>query len=81
MMLFEPLDFAHGHTRIDRHRAARLAMLRGRIVKKMAKIDHAADEVERAADRLIEATAADRTRQPVANRKGTDTAGRAFICL
>ncbi|MDX8451207.1 hypothetical protein RFM98_00400 [Mesorhizobium sp. VK9D] len=49
MMLFAPLDFAHGHTRADRHRAARLALLRGRMLKRMRKLDDAADEVEQAA--------------------------------
>ena len=55
MMVFQPLDM-HGSTRIDRHRAARLAMLRGRIVKKMAKIDHAADEVEQALAVFVQVT-------------------------
>ena len=56
MMLFEPLDFAHGHARIDRHRAARIAMLRGRILKRMSKIESAADQVEEAVKVFVAVT-------------------------
>lgn len=60
MMLFAPLDLAHGNKRIDRHRAARVAMLRGRIVRKVAKLDHLANDVEKAAGEVIEAVSVDR---------------------
>ena len=55
MVMFAPLD-THGETRADLHRAARLSMLRERVVKRFEKVDHSADAVETAADAFVEAT-------------------------
>ncbi|RWE11562.1 MAG: hypothetical protein EOS61_15645 [Mesorhizobium sp.] len=55
-MMFAPLDFDHREERSDLHRAARLSMLHNRMAKRMAKVDHLAEEVEKAADVLVEAT-------------------------
>lgn len=54
-MLFEPLD-TNGHKRSVLYHAARLEMLHDRVVKRMDRVDHLADEVERAAAVLVDAT-------------------------
>ncbi|MGX5839752.1 hypothetical protein ACWGTI_03395 [Mesorhizobium sp. ArgA1] len=54
-MLFAPLDM-HGEKRADIHRANRLSMLHDRVVKRMDKVDQAADEVEQAAAVLVDVT-------------------------
>ncbi|RUV41399.1 MULTISPECIES: hypothetical protein [unclassified Mesorhizobium] len=56
-MLFAPLD-SHYEERAALHRAARLSMLHDRIAKRMKKVDHLADEVERAAAELVDVTQA-----------------------
>ncbi|RWC10783.1 MAG: hypothetical protein EOS52_23730 [Mesorhizobium sp.] len=53
--MFEPLDMQY-EKRADLHRAARLSMLHNRIVKRFEKVDHLADEVERAAATLVDVT-------------------------
>ncbi|TIW20345.1 MAG: hypothetical protein E5V65_08465 [Mesorhizobium sp.] len=55
MVMFEPLDL-NGGKRAELHRVARLEMLYARILKRMSKLDDAADQVEQAATALIEAT-------------------------
>ncbi|AZO75016.1 MAG: hypothetical protein E5V92_01975 [Mesorhizobium sp.] len=62
MVMFEPLDL-NGGKRAELHRVARLEMLHARILKRMSKLDDAADQVEQAATALIEAT-----RQPAVDR-------------
>ncbi|MDG4908126.1 hypothetical protein P9228_16990 [Mesorhizobium sp. WSM4898] len=54
MMIFEPLDM-RGRKRADLHRAARLALLRGRILKRIGKVDNAAGSVEQATAPFAEA--------------------------
>lgn len=54
-MLFAPLD-SHYEERAALHRAARLKLLHERVVKRMEKVDHLADEVERAAAELVDVT-------------------------
>ncbi|OBQ94164.1 hypothetical protein A9K66_27995 [Mesorhizobium sp. AA23] len=51
-MVFAPLD-SHYEERAALHRSARLSMLRDRVVKRMAKVNHLADEVERAAAEFV----------------------------
>ncbi|MDX8457926.1 hypothetical protein [Mesorhizobium humile] len=53
-MLFEPLN-SDGRTRSALYHAARLEMLHKRVVTRMERTDHAADEVEAAAELLVEA--------------------------
>ena len=53
--MFAPLDM-NGENRADLHRAARLSMLHERVVKRLDKVDHAADAVEMAAAAFVEAT-------------------------
>ncbi|OHV67672.1 hypothetical protein LCM4577_24715 [Mesorhizobium sp. LCM 4577] len=55
MVMFAPLDM-HGEKRAEIHRSARLSMLHERVVKRMDKVDHLADEVEQAAAALVAAT-------------------------
>lgn len=52
-MMFEPLDMQF-QKRMDLHRAARLSMLRNRVVKRMDKVAHSVDEVEQAVAVLVE---------------------------
>lgn len=53
--MFAPLD-ADGEKRAGLHRAARLSMLRDRVVKRFDRVDHCADAVEMAATAFVEAT-------------------------
>ncbi|TJV06635.1 MAG: hypothetical protein E5Y12_04135 [Mesorhizobium sp.] len=55
MMLFEPLNW-DGHKRSEVYHAARLSMLHDRVLKRMDRLDHVADEVERAAAILVDLT-------------------------
>ena len=55
MLIFAPLDM-RGATRADVHRAARLALLRARILKRMDKVESAADQVEEAAAVFVSTT-------------------------
>ncbi|MDX8454050.1 hypothetical protein RFM98_14910 [Mesorhizobium sp. VK9D] len=54
-MMFKPLDMQF-QKRMDVHRAARLSMLHDRVAKRMTKVDDLADQVEKAAAALVEAT-------------------------
>ncbi|MDG4902775.1 MULTISPECIES: hypothetical protein [unclassified Mesorhizobium] len=54
-MLFAPLD-SHYEERAALHQAARLELLHNRLVKRLAKVNHLADEVERAAAELVGVT-------------------------
>ncbi|WP_214472079.1 hypothetical protein [Mesorhizobium sp. dw_380] len=58
MMLFEPLN-SDGHKRSVVYHAARLSMLHDRVLKRMDRVDHLADEVERAAAVLVDVTHGD----------------------
>ena len=51
-MLFEPLD-TNGHQRSVLYHAARLEMLHDRVTKRIDRIEHLADGVERAAAVLV----------------------------
>lgn len=53
--MFAPLDM-NGENRTDLHRAARLSMLRDRVVKRLDKVERSADAVEMAATAFVEAT-------------------------
>ncbi|TPN57316.1 MULTISPECIES: hypothetical protein [unclassified Mesorhizobium] len=54
-VLFEPLD-SDGHLRSLMYHDARLQMLHDRVINRMERVDHLANEVEQAAATLVDAT-------------------------
>ena len=55
MTMFAPLEIG-AQKRSAIYHAPKLEMLHKRVVKRMDKVDHLADEVERAASALVEVT-------------------------
>ncbi|MBZ9722253.1 hypothetical protein LB519_30850 [Mesorhizobium sp. AD1-1] len=53
-VLFEPLN--SGHLRSLMYHDARLQMLHDRVINRMERVDHLANEVEQAAATLVDAT-------------------------
>ncbi|RVA05130.1 MULTISPECIES: hypothetical protein [unclassified Mesorhizobium] len=54
-VLFEPLN-SDGHLRGLMYHDARLQMLHDRVINRMERVDHLANEVEQAAATLVDAT-------------------------
>ncbi|WP_296742352.1 hypothetical protein [Mesorhizobium sp.] len=75
MLMFAPLDM-HGEERADLHRAARLSILRDRVVRRMDHVEVSADKVERALAAFAEAT-----HQTAAGERAATTSAVSFFHL